>query len=1275
MRDQPLDAAAATPAAPSLPAWRRLARWLAWLLLAAYAGFGVLVLVVRYAVLPHVDEYRDDIARMLSAAIGLRVSVRRIDARWHGLNPALGLRGLQLYDEQGRPALALEEVDAELSWATAAFGQLRLSRLEFAAPRLALRREPDGRIYVAGILLRGTEADGAFQRWLLAQPSIVVRNATLEWRDGLRGAPPLVLAQANLRLDNRGLQHRIGLRARPPGEAAGWIDLRGDFRGAAGEPLAQWSGRAWASLEGNDLAVWRKWVDFPVELRRARGALRMWLEGTGERLEAVTADLDVRSLDLRLSPELPALDLDAVSGRLSLRRLRGATQIAASNLVLAGAGGAAGEPADFLLRWPHADGIQGDLSASRLDLDLLTRLAPQLPLAESWRSVLVAAAPRGRMFRIKASWTRAGDGFDRYSLDTRFERLGAEATASTPGFSGLNGRVSADERGGSFELNATGAVVDLPALYPGAPLRLDTLTAGGSWTVRDGSTELAVRSASFANADAAGSLAGSYTTRAGEAGEVDLEAKLTRAQVTAVWRYLPARLGAPLRDWLRSALLAGKATDAKLRLKGDLEAFPFSDPRLGTFRVTGAFSGGKLKYASDWPQIDDLDGELLFEGPRMLIRAKRGRILGAALGAVSAEIPDLGAAAALVRVRGAVSGPGAEFLRFVETSPVAGMIGHYTDGVRASGTAGLQLGLDLPIGSLDQTRVEGEYRFSAGELALPGGLPPLTDASGRIRFTQNGIAAAEAGARLLGSPINLTGTSSKEGALRLDLRGTAAIAAWRARLDWPILDHLGGSAQWQARVDLGDGNPAITVESDLVGISSSLPDPFNKTAAAPLPLRVEREAAGASGGDRLRASLGADIRALVVRGIEGGRSVLRQAAIGIRAEPVLPESGLALNLRLARLDLDAWRRAFPGGDGAGLRSVRLAAGSAVLFGQTLSDCELRAERGPEGWRAAVSSHEASGDITWTARDEGLLRARFKHLAIGELKSDPGAEAGADEAVKSLPAVDLAVEDFSLRGKALGRMELTAANHGRLWRVDRLAIVNPEASLSAQGLWRPGAAAANTQMKFKLEARDAGKLLARLGYPDGVRGGKATMEGQLGWNGPPTGIDFPSLEGAFALAAEKGQFRKLDPGVGRLLGILSLQTLPRRITLDFRDVFSEGFAFDTISGSIEAKRGVLHTQGLAIRGPAATVTLSGSADLVRETQELKLRVQPSLSESLSVGAALVNPVAGLAALIAQKVLRDPLEKVFTYEYSVSGSWEEPRVEKLSSAKPANSEGGR
>jgi len=198
----------------------------------------------------------------------------------------------------------------------------------------------------------------------------------------------------------------------------------------------------------------------------------------------------------------------------------------------------------------------------------------------------------------------------------------------------------------------------------------------------------------------------------------------------------------------------------------------------------------------------------------------------------------------------------------------------------------------------------------------------------------------------------------------------------------------------------------------------------------------------------------------------------------------------------------------------------------------------------------------------------------------------------------------------------------------------------------------------------IEAQDLGKLLARLGYPEMVKRGTAKLDGQLSWAGSPHELDLASLGGTLTLEAKSGQFLKVEPGAGKLLGLLSLQSLPRRLTLDFRDIFSEGFAFDSISGIAHIDHGVARTDDFKLEGPAAKVRMQGETDLARETQNLKVKVAPQLGEGVSVaGAFLGGPVVGLATLVVQKLLKDPIDQIAAYEYSITGTWDNPNVVKI------------
>jgi len=240
----------------------------------------------------------------------------------------------------------------------------------------------------------------------------------------------------------------------------------------------------------------------------------------------------------------------------------------------------------------------------------------------------------------------------------------------------------------------------------------------------------------------------------------------------------------------------------------------------------------------------------------------------------------------------------------------------------------------------------------------------------------------------------------------------------------------------------------------------------------------------------------------------------------------------------------------------------------------------------------------------------------------------------------------------------------------------LRIVNPEGTFSLDGVWQFGLTQPRTQVNLRLESSDVGKLLTRLGYPEGVRRGTSKLEGALSWNGAPYDFDYPSLTGNLVLEAAKGQFVKLDPGMGKLLGILSLQALPRRVALDFRDVFSDGFSFDEIVGAVKINSGVANTENFRIQGPPARITMSGDVDLAKETQKLRVRVLPHVSDSVSIAGALVGgPIAGVAAFLAQKMLKDPLDQAISYEYNVAGTWSDPivtRVERPVNTQPPTTE---
>ncbi len=1255
-----------------IPAWlRRTLVWLFWL---GYFGFALIILVLRYSVIPNIENFRDDIERGITQAVGLSVTISRIDTHWQGLRPHLSLRGFQIHDAAGRPGLTFDTVDTELSWSSLWNWQLRLHRLEVDSPTLHVRRERNGRIFIAGIQLN-TEASGRdFSDWLLAQNRIVIRNATIRWEDEKRGAPPLELQQLNFVLQNNGNRHRFGLTASPPRELAARLDVRGDFRGEDFDLLEAWKGDVYAELDYADLAGWRAWVDYPVELPQGAGGMRLWLGFAEKRLHALTADIALRDVRLRLSPELPMFDLAHLNGRLSGRQPETGYEVVSRKLALATRDGITLPPTDLTLRWSPAVGkkpAEGEVAANGLDLDALSRLAGFLPLDAGSRKMLADYAPQGRIFDLKLGWKGEAGAFSSFNLRARFEHLGLRAQGYFPGFVGLTGNIEGNEKGGLVNLESRNAALELPTVFADPRLEFEQLAAKVNWTLADGRIDLQLQNVAFNNKDASGNASGRYRSSPDGPGEIDITARLGRADGAAVWRYMPLVVNRDVRDWLRVAITGGRADDARLRLKGDLKDFPFTDGKDGIFQVSAKIVGADLRYASDWPGIDNIVGDLLFEGKRMRIRADRGSIYGVALSKVSAEIADLEAPEEIITVSGRAAGPTADFLRFIETSPVSGQIDHFTDGMSAAGSGILALKLTIPLRKVANTLIEGDYQFLRNELTVGAGMPPISDVNGRLQFTGSSVGVKEARAQLLGSPLLINAATRGDGAVAINAQGTLNIANLRRTVDHRILEHLSGSTPWRGEILMKNRAADITLESSLQGIASSLPEPFNKTSVETMPYRFALNVVPTADvpRDQVRVTLGKDLTAHFHRRHEKERAVIERGVIGIGEAPPMPEKGVLMAANVAAFNVDFWQELFAGNGGFSnpVTQLSLRTNELTAFERPFSDVSLRAALQDGSWQGQVTSSEVTGDFSWKTEERGRLRARLKQLTIGDARR--GKSLIAESPQSELPGLDIVAENFTLRGHKLGKLELLATNEASAWKMEKLAITNPDGMLASDGVWR----GSGTQLNFKLDVSDIGKMLERLGYVDAVKRGTAKLEGKVSWAGTPTRIDYASLDGALSAEAARGQFNKMEPGVGRLLGILSLQSLPRRITLDFRDIFSEGFAFDTITGSAKVTRGVMNTHDLLIQGPSAKILMKGEVSIPAETQNLRVRVEPALGDTLAVGAMIANPAVGAAAWLAQKILKDPFGQMFAFEYAVTGSWSDPKVEKMQQQATTKQEG--
>lgn len=660
---------------------------------------------------------------------------------------------------------------------------------------------------------------------------------------------------------------------------------------------------------------------------------------------------------------------------------------------------------------------------------------------------------------------------------------------------------------------------------------------------------------------------------------------------------------------------------------------------------------------------------------------------------------------ALSQARG--SGPAA--IQFGLNMPLQRMANTTVKGQVTLAGNDIQLTPDTPV----LVRTRGQVEFSDKGFQVAQATARLL--GGELQFA-GGMRAGEGGVTFKG-----TGTATADGLRQASFLGVVA----------QLADKANGQTAYSAQLQFGAAGPDIQVQTGLQGLQLDLPPPLNKSAGATWPLRyTHRPVTTPTGSGPPRDELTLDLadgqapllhlNLLRDTSASPTRTLRGLLALGSVAKepPPLPASGLSAVVHLPRLQADDWEAALTstgtsgtsgsgGSGGTDLAStlladlperVNLVTPELTSGGRTVHDVRLQANRQGKRWQGQVQAREVAGQFDYlpAAGQQGAqLQARLSHVkwqtgVEAPLGSLPGAppgnappSAGATRQPQNVPALDVEVASLELDGRDLGALSLqathkAAANDVREWHLTRLNLKVPEAQLSGTGDWTPASgapradapAARRSALNFVLDVYDSGALLARFGMPNVFKGGKGQLKGQLGWTGAPYAPHTPSLSGQINLNLAAGQFLRAEPGIAKLLSVLSLQSLPRRLTLDFSDVFSQGFAFDFVRGDAVITQGIAATNNLQMKGPTAAVLMEGTADIGKETQDIRALVIPELNAgTASLIATVVNPAIGLGTFLAQAFLRQPLIKASTQAFHVHGTWSDPQVDRV---KPLSDE---
>ncbi len=891
-----------------------------------------------------------------------------------------------------------------------------------------------------------------------------------------------------------------------------------------------------------------------------------------------------------------------------------------------------------------------------------------------------------------------------------------------PGFKNLTGNISVNEREGVLKLNSKDAVINMASYFPRANWNFNDLNLDLNWSISpQDQLTLAVDKMDFLLDGAAGSLVGKYTQflnkdDPNDLGIIDLTAQVNSFDIVKVRDYVPLQTEESLREWLTKAFEGGTANNISVHLKGALSNFPFVNQTQTTtdeeFSVRVDISDGRLNYAPTiftktnelaWKPIEKINGFMTMKGPEIAIHADKAELNQVTLSDVDVVIPDVLSDNVFINISGKANGELQNFVNFTNASPINDVIGGLTEEAKTKGLADLVLKMQLPLSDMINSKVQGTLQFADNDIYLFPDLPVLTTTQGKVHFSDKGFDLENVKAQFLGGNVQVSG-GTKNGDSIVNAIGNITAEGLQKNYTGSLgklMKKLSGGLSYTLSIthkaSSRTGYPDVIWESDMKGLAINVPAPLGKSSTEARKLQVIAngiESSGKNKRDSLKISYGKTGYAFYERQKVDRSWQLVRGGIGINMKPLL-RPGVALYLKMPELDVNTWidiANEILTDDQKGSNHSKPSNGAEkyvdpqqffvqsdklTAMDQVLTDVIISGKQKTNSWQAYINSNELRGNLTWEEpvkkEETGKLIGHFSKLRIPRPKPEEIEDIIKRDRVRNIPAIDVIVDNLTLFDIKLGHVELVANNirtdTGREWRINRLNVINPDAKLYSTGNWNiDKTGIKKTSLNYKLEIANAGKLLERLGYHKILSGGKGKMSGNINWLGLPYSLDIPSLSGQIELDIGKGQFLKVDPGMAKLLGVFSLQSLPRRLTLDFRDIFSAGFAFDEVIARVTINNGVAKTENMTMKGVPATVLMNGSVDIANETQDLHVAILPDINAgAASLVYSLINPAIGVGTFLAQLFLKEPLSKTFTYEYQITGSWTDPNVKKIENKK--------
>lgn len=1238
--------------------------------------------------LPIAAEYREDVQALASKELGQQVKVETLTTNWRGYGPELILGNVDLIDpETGQATLRVSEVhigigilDSLRNWA------ITVREISFYRSQLLIKRRSDGAVVLAG--LEGMDGGSGDSSAIFLLPfRISLKQSEIFWENQSIGAAPVRFTDVEFAIANGKNRHQIKASMRLPGKDGGSMRLVADVRGDIQQPGA-WSGEVY--LRGDQLAMATILKDrMPEGSVFETGTADMelwssWDKGHMTKLEGSAGFNQLRLISNKTAPDAaPApLKIARMGGRFRWQRQENGWLLNLADIEFERNGKA----------WPRSSlslqssfdiggytQLRSSVGFARLgDILDITR-ALTIPSDEMDQAMQVIQ-PEADLAELQLRLHDTPNG-QVWSGRGRLEHLSTQPWQDLPGIDNLSALIWLDQNQGALELQGQGVTVNIPQLFRDK-IELAELRGRLHWekTPEQG-WQIASNRLIANNRDirTATRLRLELPQDPAQPRLLDLQSDFHDGNATATPRYLPTTImPKDVVTWLDKSLIDGKVPEGSVLFRGPLADFPF-DQNTGHFEVLFKVKDMVLDYQPGWPRIEQLDAELRFHNNSLDIWASKGGMLNSQLHKVHGRINDLANSSPL-QIEGEATGPLRDELKLLGDTPLADDFGEIAKILDAEGNADLALKLSLPL-EKGKFHANGKLSFKDSTLTMAGSQLPLSKISGDLSFDEHGISAKGIHASILEEKV-LVDISQKPSNNATLIVASGAISGAQLDKRFPNLglEQLQGRSNWSLEFEVpsllqnkGKLSAQVTASSDLVGTAIEQPAPIGKNKDQAKPLHLSTSLAD-NGIQQIQIGYqGVFNSELFFASDKQGAKTLKRGAVvlGSGKAQAPKNSELLLTGGLPQLDLSPWaddqqreKLNLPV-----IRGENLQFGTLKFGDTSLNNVDLSFTENSQAINLQIKSSLLDGKIQiplpyLTKPINADLNRLSLELEPDQLSSATQKKSNDPDKTDptTLPGVTLTSKMTQINGHNLGPLTMTATRIADGLSIEQLKLSSKLLDMSARGRWVMKDKKTQSSIRLKLETNSLGKLLAVLGFAPNLKQAPAEIEADLTWSGDPRQFDDTDVSGKMEMRIGEGRFLEVDPGLGRVFGLLNISALQRRLTVDFSDTFKKGFSFDKAEGTFELDKGDAYTNDLRLESPAALIEITGRTGLVSQDFDQLVTVTPSISTTIPLAGALAGgPAVGAALLLIQKVVGKQVDKVLTTKYTITGSWDKPNID--------------